>query len=236
MAASVKVRELSVVMPVWNEEAVVLHSVTNAVESLPQLSDSWELIVVDDGSLDSTGKLLAALDHPSVKILTLERHVGYWPAIRRGIDSARYSIVGYVDGDSQFDLMDMGGLLEQIGNFDIVSGYRNPRKDDPHRLALSFLYNRSLKVGAALGVRDVNCAMKVFHRGVWDALKVEGAYFTGVAEFMLVAQHAGMRIGEVGVRHYPRENGKSKVRPVDLAFGAWDLLRLLIKLRLKDRL
>jgi hypothetical protein len=75
--------------------------------------------------------------------------------------------------------------------------------------------------------------MKVFHRGVWDALKVEGAYFTGVAEFMLVAQHAGMRIGEVGVRHFPREKGKSKVRLVDLAFGAWDLLGLLIKLRLK---
>ena len=111
MAASVKVRELSVVMPVWNEEAVVLRSVGNAVEYLPQLSESWELIVVDDGSLDSTGKLLAALDHPNVKILTLERHVGYWPAIRRGIDSARYSIVGYVDGDSQFDLLDMGGLL-----------------------------------------------------------------------------------------------------------------------------
>lgn len=225
--------ELSVVMPVWNEEALVERSVGRALEVLPTLAGRCELIVVDDGSEDETPALLQrmAAGNPLLRPVLLDGHAGYWAALSAGFAATRFDLIGYVDGDLQFDLDDMRRLLPLLDRHDIVSGSRQPRRDPWSRKAVSFAYNQVLRFGGGLRVRDVNCALKVFRRDVLDAVQPRGGRFIGVAEFLLLAQRAGFTIGQVDVRHFPRAAGRSRVRLSDSLHAAADLVRVLASVR-----
>jgi len=228
---------LSVVMPVWNEQALVERSVGRALEVLPTLAGRCELIVVDDGSTDATPALLRRMadGNPRLRPVLLGAHAGYWAALSAGFAAARFDRIGYVDGDLQFDLDDMRRLLPLLERFDIVSGSRRPRRDPWTRRAVSFAYNQVLRFGGGLRIRDVNCAMKVFRRDVLEAVQPRGGRFIGVAEFLLLAQRAGYGIGQIDVRHFPRAAGRSRVRLSDSLHAAVDLLRMLASVRRSGR-
>ena len=119
----------------------------------------------------------------------------------------------YTDADNQFDVKELKNLLAAIDDYDIVCGFRIYRFDPFSRLVLSWGYNLIVRILFRIRVRDVDCAFKLFRREVFDRVHIESKKFFVDTEILAKASKVGMRMTEIGVRHYPRTAGESTVRP-----------------------
>lgn len=215
-------------MPAYNEEAILPLALDEAVEALDELCERWELIVVDDGSTDATPRILAEWSErePRLRVVTQRPNQGYTRALARGFSEARYEAVFYTDADAQFDLRELAALYPHLHEADMVAGYRVRRQDPGIRLLTSAVYNRLQSLVLGVRARDVNCAFKLFRRSFFDAVEIRSDGFLIDAELYARAKRAGLRWEQVGVRHRPREEGSSTVRPGTVLETLRELWRL----------
>ena len=210
-----RLEELSYFFPAHDEEANVGGLVEEALAELPRLADRFEIIVVDDGSRDATGAIADGLaaQHPgTVRALHHDTNLGYGAALRSGFAAARYDAVAFTDGDRQFRVADLGLLIARAAGADrpdVVAGYRLKRADATLRIVYARLYRVALLVWFGLGVRDVDCACKLFRRASLEGIRLEsgGAFLS--AELLIKLRAAGRTIVEVGVPHHPRTAGSA---------------------------
>jgi dolichol-phosphate mannosyltransferase len=185
------------------------------------------VLVVDDGSTDDTASRVERL-LPKARRTQLLRHAtnrGYGAALRTGFEAARYDLVAFTDADCQFDLSDLGKLAALAGDFPIAAGYRADRKDPWRRRFFSWGYNRLARTLLGTGLRDVDCALKVFRRDVLDAMLPRSRGFFVNTEMITRARQLGLAIAEVPVTHRPRAKGTSKVSLREIPRTAATLLR-----------
>jgi glycosyltransferase involved in cell wall biosynthesis len=210
---------VSIVLPAYNEEANIERAVTRALEVLGGLGVEHEVIVVDDGSRDLTSSLVEKLviqHHPKVRLLVHTRNHGYGAAIRTGFGAVQMGLVFFTDADNQFDIGEIAYFIPQMEAFDVLTGFRVYRYDTVVRSMLSWIYNRMVGVMFRVRVRDVDCAFKLFRREVVDQISIETDNFFVATELMAKARKWNFRIGQKGVRHYPRISGETTVRPSDI--------------------
>jgi glycosyltransferase involved in cell wall biosynthesis len=208
-----RVPRLSYFFPAHNEEANLEALVNEALETLPSLADTFEIIAVDDGSKDATPTIADALAarHPDiVRAVHHTTNLGYGAALRSGFAASRYDLVAFTDGDRQFRIEDLARLTERLAaadSPDVVVGYRIRRADPLVRTVYARLYRLANRIFFGLNVTDVDCACKVFRREALDGVRVEseGAFFS--AELLIKLQAKGRTVAEVGVPHYPRTAG-----------------------------
>jgi glycosyltransferase involved in cell wall biosynthesis len=202
--------ELSIVVPVHDEEDNVEPLYRALVAALADLGRTYEIIVVDDGSTDESYSRLTRLASrdSALKLVELRRNYGQTAALAAGFDHARGSVIVPIDGDCQNDPADIGLLLEKIEEgYDVVSGWRQDRQDGVVRRLPSRIAN--WLIGRVTGVRlhDYGCTLKAYRREIVDETRLYGE----MHRFLPALAHmAGARIVEVPVRHHPRTNGKSK--------------------------
>ena len=205
---------LTFFFPAFNEEENVAETVRRALAEIGPLVDgSIEVLIVDDGSTDRTPALadeLAASD-PRVRVHH-QANRGYGGALRAGFANAAGELIGFSDGALQFDLAEMSRLLDRLQDpsrppVDAVIGYRIKRRDPPHRIFIAKTYNAIVSVLFGLRVRDIDCAMKLFRREVFDGLRLETDSPFLSAELLIKLRARGARMVQVGVNHYPRAAG-----------------------------
>ena len=220
----------------FNEEGNIEHAVTSALAVLAGVTDQYEVIVVNDGSRDSTGAVAdrLAAANPHVRAVHHPENRGYGCAMRSGLAAARYPLVVLADGDNQFDLGELAVLLRGLGTSDIVSGYRIMRHDPAFRRLYAFMYNRVARLLFGIPVRDVNCGFKVFRRALVERLLPElrstGALIN--VEILARARQRGARVTEVGVHHYARETGQpTGGNPAVIVRAAREMMELWRELR-----
>jgi len=212
---STRVARLSYFFPAHNEEANLEGLVAEALEVLPTLAETFEIIAVDDGSRDGTPALADALAaaHPDVvRVIHHPTNLGYGAALRSGFGAARFELVAFTDGDRQFKVADIGRLTERMAAADapdVVVGYRIKRADPLIRTLYARAYRLANRIFFGLKVTDVDCACKLFRREALEGLRVEsgGAFFS--AEMIIKLRAAGRTVVEVGVPHYPRTAGSA---------------------------
>jgi glycosyltransferase involved in cell wall biosynthesis len=203
--------ELTYFFPAHNEEANLRGLVEEALETLPGLAATFEIVVVDDGSRDDTPRIAdeLAAAHERVRAVHHATNLGYGAALRSGFAAARYANIAFTDGDRQFKVADLGRLIERLraGDVDAVVGYRIRRADPLVRTVYARLYRLANRIFFGLTVRDVDCACKLFSRASLEAVNVEsgGAFLS--AELLIKLRAQGRRLAEVGVPHYPRTAG-----------------------------
>ena len=204
---------ISAIMPAYNEEDILPVTMQEATEALEELAEEWELLIVDDGSKDSTPQILAewSAKDPRIKILTQNPNQGYSKALIRGFYAATLPAVFYTDGDAQFDFCELERLYPHLENHDLVTGYRVGRKDPPIRFLTSFVYNILQSIALGTHVRDVNCAFKLFRKSFFDVVKLDSDGFLIDAEIYARAKKAKMKWTQVGVTHHPRTLGSTTV-------------------------
>lgn len=228
--------ELSVVMPAFNEEAVLPHSLTAAAIALEALCRQWEIVVVDDGSTDATSAVLAALtrNEPRIRVLVQDRNRGYGAALARGFAACRYDAVFYTDADAQFDLGELAQAWPLLADAHLVAGFRRDRQDSWLRKLASGVFNRLQ--GRVLGVeaRDVDCAFKLFRRSFFEHVRLTSERFVVDAEIYARCRRAGLRAVQLPVTHYPRAAGRSTVRPAAVLRALADLRDLALALRREE--
>jgi len=223
-----KIPELSMMMPVYNEEEILPLVMKEAVEALDTQVEDWELIIVDDGSTDHSPEILAgwAEGDSRIEILTNSPNQGYSRALIRGFYACRKEVVFYTDGDAQFDLGQLGELYPLIGDADMVAGYRVGRKDPWFRLMTSAVYNFIQARVLGVRARDVNCAFKFFRRHFFEKITLKSDGFLIDAELYARADRAGLRWVQAPVRHRPRIEGSTTVKVGTIGETLRELFRL----------
>jgi len=202
---------ISITIPVFNEEESLPSLRERLIESLAKLPHPWEVIFVNDGSTDGTAAMLdqMAASNPSFKVVHFRRNFGQTAAMQAGFDFASGDIIVPMDADLQNDPDDIPLLLARLNEgFDVCSGWRRSRKDAALRRNLvSRLANRLISAVSGVHLHDYGCTLKAYRRDVIAGVKLYGEMHRFVP---IYASWMGARVGEIPVRHYAREFGKSK--------------------------
>jgi len=195
---------VSVVVPLFNEEENVPILQAELTAALGGLD--YEIIFVDDGSVDATAKAIAP--DPRVRLLQFERNAGQSAAMYAGLHASRGAIAVLIDGDLQNDPADIPKLIAEIERgADLVCGYRAQRKDTTVKRITSRVANFVRSRFTKDGVRDTGCTLKAMKRECVSAL----VPFKGMHRFIpALVKGAGYRLVEVPVNHRPRKFGQSK--------------------------
>jgi glycosyltransferase involved in cell wall biosynthesis len=216
-------------MPAYNEEANIEPQVQDVIEALRPLAEDYEVIVVNDGSRDRTGAIVAelALAHPQVRLVQHASNQGYGAALYSGFTSATKDLVFLTDSDRQFALDDLPRLLPLLARADIVAGYRAPRRDPFMRVLNGIGWSALVTLFFGYTARDIDCAFKLFRREILQHIRLESRGATFSAEFLVRAKRAGYRIVELGVTHRPRRAGSQTGARLDVIVRAFrELFRL----------
>jgi glycosyltransferase involved in cell wall biosynthesis len=204
---------LSVFFPAYNDSGTIASLVIRALQTASKLTPNYEVIVVNDGSTDSTAQILDALAlvYPALRVVTHDGNRGYGGALRSGFSAASKDIVFYTDGDAQYDPTEMELLWGRIEpGVDLVNGYKISRSDPWHRIFIGRLYHYIVKILFGLKVRDVDCDFRMMRRTIFDKVRLEKSSGVICLEMMKKIQDAGFVIVEVPVHHYHRVYGRSQ--------------------------
>lgn len=201
--------EISLVIPVFNEEENLPILAAEIRQALDPLGRPYEVLFVDDGSTDSSPAVLAALarEDPRVRIVRQRRNSGQSAALDAGFRFARGGIVVTLDADLQNDPADIPRLLAHLGEFDVVSGVRANRQDTWVRKVSSRIANGIRNWATAESVTDVGCTLRACRAEYLRRIPM----FTGMHRFLpTLLRLAGARVTEIPVHHRPRLHGQAK--------------------------
>jgi glycosyltransferase involved in cell wall biosynthesis len=237
---------ISAFFPAYNDAGTIASMVVSTditlralPASYPYVSDDYEIIVVNDGSPDHTGQILAELTerYPRLRVVTHEKNRGYGGALRSGFSNATRDLIFYTDGDAQYDPRELERLVSKLSDdVDMVQGYKIARSDPLERKLIGKVYHQVVNLLFNLRMRDVDCDFRLIRREVFDAFQLERNSGIICVELMTKFRQAGGRLVEVPVHHYHRAYGKSQF----FNFGrvgrvGVDLLKLWLELRVLRR-
>ncbi len=227
--------DISVVVPVYNEE-----------ESLPELSEwisrvctdagySYEIIFIDDGSSDSSWQVIKNLSSQNIRGLSFRRNYGKAAALHTGFGEAQGDVVITMDGDLQDSPDEIPGLYRMIKEegYDLVSGWKKKRHDPFIKRTTSKLYNFTARLSSGIKLHDFNCGLKAYRKEVTKSIEVFGEMHRYIP--MLAKQAGFTRIGEKVVQHRARKYGVTKYGLDRFIKGYLDLLTITFITRFSKR-
>ena len=216
--------DVSIVIPIYNEEESLDHLYT----ALRPLLDSWdrnfEVVLVDDGSADSSPEILREMQQADdrIQVVLLRRNFGQTAAFSAGFDHARGKVIVTMDGDLQNDPSDIPMLLDKMDEgYDIVSGWRKNRQDRMiDRKLPSQMANRLISKMTGVHLHDYGCSLKAYRREVIERVHLYGEMHRFIPA---LASWMGVRVAEMPVNHNARQYGKSK-------YGLGRIVRVILDL------
>ncbi len=224
-------RSISVFFPAYNDAPSLPKLVADAFRVLNEHAGDYELIVINDGSFDNTGAVLAELERryaPHMRVVTHEKNRGYGGALRSGFAAATKELVFYTDGDGQYDVGELPKLLEHMApDVGLVNGYKLERNDPRHRIWIGNAYNLLARTLFRIRIRDIDCDFRLIRRSLVESIDLWSTSGTVCVELVRKLEMTGSRVVEVGVRHYPRLHGRSQFfRLRSLLTTLYQLMRL----------
>jgi len=199
-------------MPAYNEAENIEAAVLDALDAAASVAERYEVVVVDDGSTDSTAAAVESLVDvygDSVRLIRNEYNMGYGPTARRALAGARMDWVLFTDSDCQFDVGEVSRLVPLTDDADIVTGWRRDRKDPLLRKVNAWIFNIAGQLVFGTGVRDVDCAFKLMRTSALRRLDLTANSAMVNTELMYQARRHGLRVAELPVTHREREFGQA---------------------------
>lgn len=203
---------ISAFFPCYNDSSTLRALIEKALEVLDDISEDYEVIIVDDGSSDRSGAVIDALaaSHDRVRVVRHDRNRGYGAALRSGIKTSTMEWVFYTDSDGQYDVDDLRRLHLLSGAADVVNGYKRSRSDPRYRVFLGSTYNAIIRLIFAIPIRDTDCDFRLMRGDIVRGLDLRSEGGAICVEMVKGLQAAGATFAETPVEHYPREEGKSQ--------------------------
>lgn len=232
---------VSVFFPAYNDAPSLPSLISKTFAVLEEHVEDFEVIVVNDGSYDNTGEVLAKLASQygsRMRVITHEVNRGYGGALRTGFAAATKDFVFYTDGDGQYDVGELPKLLERMRpGVSFVNGYKLERNDPWHRIWIGKTYNQFARLLFNVSLRDIDCDFRLIRRHLIQAIDLESTSGTICVELVRKLELCGLDVEEVGVHHYPRLHGRSQFfRIKSLLTTLTQLMRLWMWLLVLPRL
>jgi len=219
---------LSIFFPVFNDEATVRRVAEKAVRVASQLTDDYEVVIVNDGSPDNSGTYADAVarECAAVRVIHHPRNLGYGAAVRTGLAACRKEWICFTDGDDEYDLHDLKKLWKLREFYDLVITFRYVRRYSGLRIVISQVYNRLLRRLFYLRFRDVSTGLRLVRKSIVDEIDLfSDSPFIG-AEIVIKTMLKGYRVGELGIQMFPREFGSgSSTSPENIYRTIVDMTR-----------
>lgn len=203
--------ELSVIIPVYNEEKNLYPLYEKLKNVLVKLKKEYEIIFVDDGSKDKSLVVLKEIkDKDSrIKIIRFKKNYGQSFALDVGFKNAKGEIVITLDADLQNDPQDIPLLLKELNSYDVVCGWRRKRYDPFLKKISSWLANSIRRFVLKDKFLDIGCTLRAYRRETLENIRL----FNGLHRFLpILIEYNGFRVRQIEVRHHPRFSGKSKYK------------------------
>jgi glycosyltransferase involved in cell wall biosynthesis len=233
-------KSISVFFPAYNDGGTIASMVISVVLTLRELTDDFEVIVVNDGSQDYTPQVLDELArvYDEVRVIHHAQNRGYGGALRTGFASATKELVFYTDGDAQYDARELKVLYPAlVEGVDMVNGYKISRSDPWYRMVIGRIYHWTVKLAFGLKLRDVDCDFRLMRRSIFDRVRLSSDSGVICVEMMKKIQDAGFVIVEAPVHHFHRAYGRSQFFNFRRIFHVGrDLLKLWLELVLRPKL
>jgi glycosyltransferase involved in cell wall biosynthesis len=201
--------DISLFFPVYNDEKTVRIVASRALELLEEVADNYEIIIVNDGSPDSSGDIADALaaEHENISAIHHPKNRGYGAAMKTGIASSRFDIICMIDGDNEYDVFDLKKMLAVKDYYMLIIAFRYRKLYSTKRIFISFVYNSVLRLLFKSPFRDISTGIRLIHRAVLDdVVLTSNSPFIG-AELSLKSMLRGFPVGEVGIQTFPRDFG-----------------------------
>jgi glycosyltransferase involved in cell wall biosynthesis len=227
--------DLSIVVPFLNEQDSLQELVDRIYEHVRPLKVEFEILFVDDGSTDQSFERLMQKkkDHPEIKIVRLRKNFGKSIALSEGFKRAQGEIVITMDADLQDDPAEIPNLIKKLDEgYDLVSGWKKKRHDPITKTVPSKFFNATTRFLTGIKIHDFNCGLKAYRKEVIKAIPVYGE----LHRYLPVLAHwQGFKVGEIPVKHHPRQYGKTKFGFKRFFSGFFDLLSVLFITRYRQK-
>src|SRR5687767_11887711 len=204
---------ISVFFPAYNDAGTIASMVLAALRTCAQVTDDYEVIVVNDGSTDYTAEVLddIASKYERVRIVTHQKNRGYGGALQTGFKTASKELVFYTDGDAQYDAHELAILVPAMRpDVDIVQGYKIARHDPLFRIIIGRIYHLIVKIAFGLPVRDTDCDFRLIRKSALERFTLKSNTGTIPVELVKKLHDSGAVFAEVPVHHYHRAYGRSQ--------------------------
>lgn len=208
-----KLPSLSIFFPAYNDGGTIASMVITARTAARQVTDDFEIIVVDDSSRDHTGLVLDELERlvPELRVVRHEKNRGYGGALKAGFAAAQKEWIFYTDGDMQYNPLELPHLVQAVQpDVSLVNGYKISRQDPLIRIVIGSIYNRFVKLAFGIHLRDVDCDYRLFRRSILGPLQLTTETGAICVEMIKKIEMSGFGIAEVPVHHYYRQYGASQ--------------------------
>jgi glycosyltransferase involved in cell wall biosynthesis len=208
-----RLSSVSAFFPCYNDANTIAGLIGMVDFALRQITDDFEIIVVNDASTDNSAQVLAQLqaEWSDLRVVTHETNRGYGGALGSGFRSATKDYVFYTDGDGQYDpseLLLLAGAMRP--GVDVVNGYKISRQDPWYRQFIGSFYQHITRRLFSFPIRDVDCDFRLLRRSVFDRISLESHDGAICIELVRKLRDSGSRMVELPVHHYPRAYGTSQ--------------------------
>lgn len=221
--------KISAVMPAYNEQDNIKSAVGKIDSFLKDNFKDYEIIVVNDGSVDETGRILERLSYKNKKLRVLHniKNLGYGATLWRGLKAAKGELIFFTDSDLQFDIRQLARFLREIKNCDAVVGYRVKRSEGFMRAFNAWGWSMACRILLGIKYRDIDCAFKLIKGEYIKKIKIisTGAAFS--AELLYRLEQSGAKIVELPVKHFLRQKGKATGTNISVIIKAFGELWIL---------
>lgn len=226
-------KTLSIIIPVYNEKDSIKELYTELIGVLNKNSYRYEIIFIDDGSHDGTNKILSEIrnkDQAHVQLVTFKRNVGKSFGLQAGFNMCRGDIVITMDSDLQDDPHEIPRLIQKIENrFDVVSGWKQERKDGFIKRFTSKIYNSFTNLLSSAKLHDHNCGLKAYKIETVKTLTLAGGMYRFITALLATK---GYKVTEIPVHHRPRTYGVSKYGLMRFINGCVDYIIIFYLIKL----
>lgn len=202
---------VSLVIPAYNDETTIRAVVEEGLRVFEGYAESYEVIVVVDGSPDRSGEIADRLaeEHPGVvRVVHHDRNRGYGATLRAGASASRHEWICMVDGDNEYAVSDLRKMLDMRDFYRLIVAFRYKKLYSSSRIFISFVYNQLLRLLFRTPFRDVSTGIRAFHRSILEEIELtSNSPFVG-AELAIKAMLRGFPVGQVGIQTFPRSFGR----------------------------
>ena len=219
--------------PLYKDKSTVEIMIKKSSKVLRQLKKKYEIIIIDDGCPQNSGKMARKISKKfsNIKVFFHKKNLGYGAALKTGLKKCKNDWIFMIDGDDEYDVNDLPRLLKASKDYDLLITYRYKKKYNTIRIIISWVYNVILRLIFNIKFRDISTGSRLVNKKLVRSIKLKSnSPFVG-AELAIKAGWAGYKVGEIGIHTYPRNFGTgSSVSFKNILLTIKDMLLLFVRI------